>query len=1300
MLSRLSSCASSLALVVAVLLALALTSSCASEPSGRAPHLATGALPAVPSRVLLSPEALPSVDGDIVRLAGGGEIHLVILGGRAFVPIEGVLSTRSFDRMALVAAGADEVGRAAHARAELTRVLDAVSGRMTVLARELSPRVGYFTALVPYDRYAELRAVDPAGHEVLVNPIVSVASDRDAKAMAVDRHRGFDPAAALGPTLSDFGGLARMNVDAFRAAVLADTGQVPDGSGVRLGIVDTGITYAHPAFADAAGASRVEYMRDFTTEGQIFFLAGARLEVGVPATVPAGRDPRATVRVRADVLVAPAGSSRLPDPKRLTALPELLLEVPPALRALLLTPGSGGARLGVLSEKAFKRGSRAVDLDQNGKTDDLLYAIWTPGHGAPDLVYLDTSGRGDLRASPPLRSFEIAHETAKIALERVGVEVRHVDLLDGDGASVPVVTASIVGFDPGNHGSHVAGIAAARKIIQNAPDDALRGVAPGARIMSGRVCANNGGCRATSAIIALAEAGAEIVNMSIGSLPESNDGYGVQETVIERLTMQHGALFVVAASNDGPGRQTVGSPSVASLALSVAATATPSLVQRQYQYPGLGKGLGASPAAEDYVLYFSSRGPSAAGGLKPDLAAPGTWLSAIQLNAAPGAASGLSVMWGTSMASPAAAGAAALLLDAAKRYNVTHPGAELATDGRTLRRVLMASARPFDATRFDPGTGAATQGQYTFVDEGLGMVDLAAAWAALVNERATRQPPSVTRIVGGIPRAVDLRYEPRVLRTNPNGLAYDGSRTAETVGGAAEARFGRGVWLDPNDTESLVRVQIARRLPTDAAEAPDALSSLAALRTTADELELETIIHGSHVAWVRAGASTELDCSSASGPPARTVVVGEGAIDAPIDPATGRGGSTAQAGSVIHVCVDRALVSTLPPGDHGALVYAYRVHGAVRESTPSFVFPVYTTIPHRTLEGRSGYHVTGSVPSFGIDRHYVEVPAGTTVVDVKLGVPAASRTGTAVFDCGSVSLEALEGGNTRPPPELADASKSVARSCWSNGRAADDPYRTVSISRVAPRAGVWDLHVFGMYTFRESAYTLDVDFARLVASVASLEGSPVVLTSSFGVDVVDASAPVQLSAEKTRYGLAGFSQSAASSVAAGARIDVPRPGGGVARTYAADVSQVVLRTRGSAGNDLDLEVLECDDDALTQCVRAGSSAGPDDVESVSFKPKADKRYAARVEGYAIKANGGAFTLVEEQRVRAPEVGTVTITQATPTASTLALSFDVAGSAILADARHASGAFAAFGDVDVRDARGVSLLRVPVTVLPP
>ena len=413
------------------------------------------------------------------------------------------------------------------------------------------------------------------------------------------------------------------------------------------------------------------------------------------------------------------------------------------------------------------------------------------------------------------------------------------------------------------------GIIAGRTTITNDSDATLaRGPAPAAQLMVNRVCANNGGCISTEAVIDLALNGADVINMSLGGLSPFNDGYNVEEIIIDRLTEQHDVLFVISAGNSGPGINTVGSPSTARHALSVGATASRSLIERQYQWPAKGKPGRLADLApdhdDDFLLFFSSRGPSAAGGFKPNITAPGTELSAVQLNAASGNRSGLDVYWGTSMAAPSASGAIALLIDAARKYNAANPASALPTDALTLRKVLIASAKPFDVSRFDPTTGETTRGQFTWIDQGTGMVNLPRAWAALKAERDSRLPSAVYAVDDGTRKDIALDYQIRVLRTNPNGIKYDGTiALPPDMLKLTGPRFGRGVWLDAKDTDSLVKVQIARRLPYSATLRDDAGDLKRLLVTTKDEFAIKTVIFGSDKNWVKAGTLNQLDCLAA-----------------------------------------------------------------------------------------------------------------------------------------------------------------------------------------------------------------------------------------------------------------------------------------------------------------------------------------------------------------------------------------------------------------------------------------------------
>ncbi|MDR8414168.1 S8 family serine peptidase [Nonomuraea sp. 3-1Str] len=214
------------------------------------------------------------------------------------------------------------------------------------------------------------------------------------------------------------------------------------------------------------------------------------------------------------------------------------------------------------------------------------------------------------------------------------------------------------------HGTHVASIVAGA-------GEKYRGVAPDARIALGKV----GGVRgpADSAILAgmewaAVEVKAKVVNLSIGA-PDTQ-GLDPLEQAVNTLSEQTGALFVVAAGNEGsPG--TVSSPGSADAALTVGA------VDR-----------------DDRMADFSSAGPRRDDhAIKPDITAPGVEITAA---AAAGTADGPYVAYsGTSMATPHVTGAAAIL---AQR----HPD----WSGQRLKAALIGSASPQEGAKpYQQGAG-------------------------------------------------------------------------------------------------------------------------------------------------------------------------------------------------------------------------------------------------------------------------------------------------------------------------------------------------------------------------------------------------------------------------------------------------------------------------------------------------------------------------------------------------------------------------------------------------------------------
>ena len=227
-----------------------------------------------------------------------------------------------------------------------------------------------------------------------------------------------------------------------------------------------------------------------------------------------------------------------------------------------------------------------------------------------------------------------------IGVVDTGIDYRHPDLGGGFGPGFKVIGGYDCvdndrdPLDENGHGTHVAGIIAA--------NGKIKGVAPEASLMAFRVL-NADGEGTYSAILAGLEKACDpdgnpatedavpILNLSLGGLGHEDD---ILCRAVDTL-VSLGISCVVAAGNEGPDKQTIGSPGSSRRAITVGA------LHRD------GRTLAA----------FSSRGPTTGHGMpKPDLCAPGT---AIVSTVPAGGYAGFS---GTSMAAPHAAGALALLM--------------------------------------------------------------------------------------------------------------------------------------------------------------------------------------------------------------------------------------------------------------------------------------------------------------------------------------------------------------------------------------------------------------------------------------------------------------------------------------------------------------------------------------------------------------------------------------------------------------------------------------------------------------
>jgi subtilisin family serine protease len=280
--------------------------------------------------------------------------------------------------------------------------------------------------------------------------------------------------------------------------------------------------------------------------------------------------------------------------------------------------------------------------------------------------------------------------------------------------------------DGHGHGTHVSGIATGTGegipgTAIDPPDAPSRqdngryaGIAPGAELAMGKVLTDTGAGVNSDLIAALEWAampaeplatgcaiGADVVNLSLGSevrpmrLNSGRDG-DLVSIALDRLAVKYGTIFVAAIGNSGPYIGSgLESPGSAYQVISVAAAAKDYDLNHDdtlsgdtcsgYMHPpspapannDCRNGVGWQPSS---IASFSSRGPGGDQWLRPDIAAPGYNI------VAPQAAMGVAVAQndanigtrddplyatasGTSMATPATTGSAALVLDAYRRAN-------------------------------------------------------------------------------------------------------------------------------------------------------------------------------------------------------------------------------------------------------------------------------------------------------------------------------------------------------------------------------------------------------------------------------------------------------------------------------------------------------------------------------------------------------------------------------------------------------------------------------------------------------
>jgi len=264
-----------------------------------------------------------------------------------------------------------------------------------------------------------------------------------------------------------------------------------------------------------------------------------------------------------------------------------------------------------------------------------------------------------------------------IGVMDTGLNVSHPDIAAGRasicGANFIADEDYDLWLDLHGHGTHVTGTIAGGGVV----DPLMAGMAPGvshirfAKVLSSFGSGSTAGI--TRGMDHLADAfrctGSDktshtakplVVNMSLAARGLAFSGRGVGERKLDATVWAHGQVYVVAQANAG--------------------------VHGFSNYATAKNSLAVGAAADiGSIASFSSHGPTADGRLAPNVVATGIDVASVRGS---GQQSGYDSLNGTSMASPAVAGIAALLMDAEPRFR---------NQPALVRARIMASAVKPDA---------------------------------------------------------------------------------------------------------------------------------------------------------------------------------------------------------------------------------------------------------------------------------------------------------------------------------------------------------------------------------------------------------------------------------------------------------------------------------------------------------------------------------------------------------------------------------------------------------------------------
>ncbi len=371
-------------------------------------------------------------------------------------------------------------------------------------------------------------------------------------------------------------------------------------------------------------------------------------------------------------------------------------------------------RLGFLNER-MNNAKDDLNRDGNPENSSNLFAVlW---HEKTNTVWVDTNQDHSFINEKRMTDYHVNNDVGIFGKDDPATAIR-----ETVGFTVQTdATHKVVYVMPGysSHGTGVAGVAAGKNFFGGL----INGVAPEAQIIS----VPFGGQKVLpseveSIILAVKHPQVDVVSVQISFVVPLNDGRSTLSIICNRLIEKYKKLIFFSSGNSSGALNFINEGATASKAIAVGSYIHRETARVNY---------GIATDQEHNLDAFTGHGPAKNGTFKPNILAPTvsltTWPGFLPSQTYGGTYElppGYGVGGGTSTSTPIAAGAAALLISAAKQNGVKY-------DADRLRWAIMSSARYLQ--------------NYKAHEQGAGCFQVGAAWEALKNA------PDIIEIVSRAP---------------------------------------------------------------------------------------------------------------------------------------------------------------------------------------------------------------------------------------------------------------------------------------------------------------------------------------------------------------------------------------------------------------------------------------------------------------------------------------------------------------------------------------------------------------------